>query len=115
MKYISYNINKNSPGGHICEEGVYRGFCCGSTFKNNNLFRERPESLQIQISSDDFTVTNPLQPRATIYKMCPIYFSIKNISSKFLSKLDNIFLVALCFSDDLKTKETDFNDIWKLH
>ncbi|XP_031627792.1 ovarian-specific serine/threonine-protein kinase Lok-like [Contarinia nasturtii] len=30
------------------------------------------------------------------------------------SQLNNIFLIGLCNSDDLKTESTDFNDIWRL-
>lgn len=30
--YMKYN---GSEPDHICEEGVYRGFCCGSVFKEN--------------------------------------------------------------------------------
>lgn len=45
--------------------------------------------------------------------MCPIYFTIKNVPSKFLSKLSNIQLISLSRSDDVKTKETDFNDLWE--
>lgn len=33
---------------------------------------------------------------------------------QFKSKLDNIFLLCLCYADDLKTKYTDVNHIWRL-
>lgn len=34
--------------------------------------------------------------------------------TKYLSRLKNIYLVCLCNSNDLKTKQTDFNNIWNL-
>lgn len=113
-EYFKHNMGKEGLDAHICESNVYRNFCCGRVFKNTELFRLHPESLQIQIASDDFNITNPLQSHASVYKITPVYFSIKNMPSRFLSKTDNIFLAAICFSDDLKSKETDFNNIWKL-
>lgn len=34
--------------------------------------------------------------------------------SQFLSKMKNIYLVCLCNANDLKTEETDFNNIWSM-
>lgn len=57
--------------------------------------------------------TRSLPNRECINKMCPIYFTINNVPLKFSSKLNNIHLISLCRSDDYKTKETDFNDLWE--
>lgn len=68
--------------------------------------------MQIQIYQDDFEPCNPLGSKATIHKLCGVYFCIRNMPNN--SKLNSIYLIALRNSDDLKTKETDLNDIWRL-
>lgn len=108
--YIDYN--KNGGNGHSCKQMEYIDFCCGTVYKKNELFQKNPNALQIQIFCDDFEPCNPLGSKATIHKMCGIYFCIRNMPNN--SKLNNIYLVALCNTDDLKTKETDFNDIWRI-
>lgn len=109
--YMKYN---GSEPDHVCEEGVYRGFCCGSVFKENALYKKHPNSLQIRIASDDFEIANPLGPSSKVQKLTAVYFSIQNVPAEFLSKLNNIHVVALIHADDIKTKETDFNDIWRM-
>lgn len=70
--------------------------------------------MQLQIFTDDFEVCNVLGSKATLHKICGVYLSILNIPQKYRSKLDNIHLICLCNSDDLKTRYTDFNDVWRL-
>lgn len=106
-KYNESSETKSKPG-------EYNDFQSGSAFANNELFKTHPNSLQIEIGTDDFEVCNPLGSKSTLHKICAVYFTIKNVSPQHRSKLDNIFLVALCNSDDLKTKFTDFNDIWRV-
>lgn len=43
--------------------------------------------------------------------MTAFYLTIQNLPRKYLSKLDNIYLISLCNSDDLKTLFTDTNDV----
>lgn len=104
--YFDYNNNKK----HLCRSGVYKGFCCGNVFKNNQLFQKYPSSLQLFIGWDDFEICNALQSKASLHKVCGIYFSIKNISVELQSKLRNMFLVCLANTDDIK--DADFNEIW---
>lgn len=107
--YTDFNAKKD----HKCEIGTYRDFCCTKTFQDNTFFQRNPNALQIQIGTDDFEVCNPLQSKANRHKITGIYFTIRNLPKKYLSKLSNIYLVALCNVDDLKTKFTDFNNIWR--
>lgn len=109
--YLQYNDNRRN---HKCDNEKFVDFCCGSIYKNLDFFQRHPNALQIVIATDDFEVCSPLQSKATLYKICAVYFTIKNVPKQFQSKLNNIYLVALCNVDDLKTKHTDFNDIWKL-
>lgn len=106
--YFEYNHESS----HTCKEGEYHRFCCGSVFKENELYKKDPKSLQIQLSTDDVEFLNPLQSKAGVHKVCAVYFSINNIPANFRSKLDNVYLVALCNANDMKTRQTDFNNIW---
>lgn len=108
--YFDYNLSEN---GHRCIDGVYKHFCCGSLYKNCDLFKNQPYALQLQIATDDFEICDALGSKAGVHKMCPIYFSIKNVPSQYTSKLSNMYLISLCRSDDIKTMETDFNDLWQ--
>lgn len=109
--YFKYNEKERD---HICEVGIYRSFCCGRVFRENELYKKYPESLQIRLFTDDFTVTNPLGPSASIHKLTAVYFCIENLPIELLSKTDNMYIAALIHSDDIKTKETDYNDIWRM-
>lgn len=109
--YFKYN---ESERDHICENGFYRGFCCGRVFKENELYKNNPESLQIRLFTDDFTVANPLGASGSIHKLTAVYFCIQNLPTELLSKTDNMYIVSLTHADDIKTKETDYNDIWRM-
>lgn len=108
--YFNHNNNRN----HICSDGHYKNFCCSSSYKGNKLFRDFPNSLQIQIASDDVEICSPLGSKSNRHKICMVYFLIRNIPAEYSSKLNNIYLVCVCNADDLKTKYTDFNNIWRL-
>lgn len=109
-----FEHNNNLQREHICQPGKYKYACCGSTFKKNELFSRHPQSLQLQVAYDDFEVCNPLASKANRHKVCAVYFTIQNLPKQFLSKLNNIYLICLCNSDDVKMKHTDFNNIWQL-
>lgn len=112
--YLKHNFDTNSSTRHTCTEGIYRDFCCGKVFKKNTLFRSRPTSIRIHLANDDFEVNNPLGSKAGTHKLSAFYFTIQNVPPELRAKLDNIFLVCLCYSDDLKTEYTDINNIWRL-
>lgn len=54
---------------------------------------------------DDFEPCNALKTKSGTHKTFGVYGSIRNIPVKLQSKLDNIFLVALVSSEDLKHDE----------
>lgn len=110
QKYFRFNSEK-----HECIEGEYRNFCCGDVHKNSPIFNEDPYSLQIQIFTDDFELCNPLQSKAGVHKICGVYFLVRNFPQQFLSRVNFIQLVCLCYSDDVnKSTQADFNNIWQL-
>lgn len=106
--YTKYNTEEK----HVCEPGIYRDFCCGSTFKNNETFHD-PNLILIQIGSDDFEPCCAVKPSQGLHKMCGIYFQIRNVPENMRSKLNNIYLVALVSSEDMKSDEklNDINEI----
>lgn len=107
-EYFSYNEEQ----AKLVSTDVYTNFSSGNNFKTNRLFANHPNSLQIEIAQDDFEPCNALGSRATIYKLSPVYVSVKNIPPKFASKLSNILLASLCHTEDTKTNFTDWNDVW---
>lgn len=113
FKYFEdYYFKHNSMQTHNCDEMKYSDFCCGTTFKNRDFFRDNPKCLKIQLYADEFEVCNPLQSKSGVHKMCGVYFTIRNLPREFSSKLNNIFLVCLINSNDLKTGKTDYNNVW---
>lgn len=113
-QFKSVYFEHNSEGGHRCIDNVYERFCCGAKYQTTEIYQSNKHCLQIQIATDDFEPCNPLQSKAGSYKICAVYFVIRNMPAEYLSKLQNIYLICLCNSNDLKTKETDFNNIWNL-
>lgn len=112
--YFDYNskIRTNEVGQNGSKR--YTCFTSGSVFVESKFFETYPDSIQLQIAADDFEPCNPLQSKAGRHKICAVYLIIQNLPPKFQSKLQNIHLICLCNSDDLKTRETDFNNIWQI-
>lgn len=99
---------------HKCQENVYQNFCCGQVYKSLDFFRINPNAIQLQIAVDDIEICDPLGSKSNLHKICAVYLIIRNIPHKFNSKLNNIFLICLCNADDLKTENTDVNNIWEM-
>lgn len=110
-----YLYFKHNSENHICVEGQYKSFCCGSVYKENELFSSDPYALQIQLFHDDFELCSPLQSKAGVHKLNGLYFKIINFPIQYQSKLNYIGLVSLCHSDDIyKSTQADFNNIWEI-
>lgn len=95
-------------------EGEYKSFRDGEIFKSNILFSSNPDSIQIHLATDDAELCAPLLSRGGVHKGTFVYIIVENVPKRFVSKLNNIYLVCLCNTDDLKTKQTDFNNIWEV-
>lgn len=89
-EYFNYNNN------HHCTEGIYERYCCGKMFKKSEIFKKNENAIQLQFYYDDFQLTSPLKTKPR--KVCAIYFVVHNFSSRCNSRLENIYLVALCDS-----------------
>lgn len=106
-------FTENTVLNHKCEKGKYKHFCCGEKYQKSEFFKKNPLAAQLHLSSDEFEITSPLQSKAGVHKICAIYLTIQNLPPKYLSKENNIYLVALCNANDLKSKTTDFNNLWQ--
>lgn len=94
-----FDFNRNRK--HVCVDNVYEDFCCGSIYRENNVFT--PTTIQLQLGIDEFEPCSALKTKSGLHKMCGIYLEIRNIDPKMKSKLGNIYLVALVKSQDLKS------------
>lgn len=104
--YIRYNRHEK----HKCQPGVYKEFCCGSVYRSVDIFND-PLAIQLQIGIDDFEVCCPAKTKTKIHKVNATYMQIMNMPVEYRSKLDNIYLVALCGTVNFKSKEYDYNHI----
>lgn len=107
--YFDYNLKKK----HKCTPMEYTDFCCSQKFRQNELFAEFPDSIQLQLFIDGFAVTDGLKSAAGKHNQTAIYVAIRNMPPEFAYDMDNIFLVALCDSSHLKSDHVDYNDLWK--
>lgn len=105
-QYFAYNNEK-----HMSNPGNFKDFCCGEIFRNSDLFKNYPDALQIELSIDDFEVCSPLKSKATLHKVCGVYFRIRNTPPEFNSKLQNIYSLAFCETVHLKPDDCSINDV----
>lgn len=108
--YFDYNLNRK----HQCVPGAYTDYCCGQKFKENLLFAEFPESLQLQLFVDAFEVCDGLKSKAGIHSQIAIYLVIRNMPPELSYNLNNIFLIALCNAAHLKSDDVDYNNLWQV-
>lgn len=111
--YFDYN-NVSTGSRHKCVDGIFKDFCCGRIYKKNDLFGYDPESIQIQLFTDGFEMCDALKSKANRHSQVSFYFGIRNLPPELAFSLKNIHLVALCNADDLKSEQTDYNNIWKV-
>lgn len=97
--YFAYNDSK-----HQCKPNEYEDFCCGSNYKDCEIYSDR-NTIQLQLAIDDFEVCEPCKSKQKIHKLCAVYFQIRNMPYEARSKLDNIYLVSLCETSNFKDSE----------
>lgn len=78
-------------------------FSDGSNYKESNFFKDYPNAIQLQLYYDEFECAAPLGTKTGSHKMGAFYFVIRNFPPELLSKLTNIHLLALFYSNDLKS------------
>lgn len=115
FRKLYYEYNAEAFGNkHKCDDHNYKDFCCGHVYKRNRLFKEHPESIQLQIFNDGFEMCDALKSKSNLHSQTAFYFTIRNLPPELAFNLANIHLVVLCNSNDLKSEQTDYNNIWQL-
>lgn len=103
--YLAHNKNKK------CVPGVFESFCCGRICQNSIFFLNDPLALQLQLFIDDFEVCCAMKSKKKIHKLTAMYSKILNLPTEHSSKLDNIYLVSLCETDNFKQSYTSLDYI----
>ncbi|KAK3920530.1 Zinc finger protein 559 [Frankliniella fusca] len=84
------------------EDGVYRSYKDGTDFANNPFLQKHPFALRLVLYYDGLEIANALGSKDVIHSLGCFYFSIQNLPPSESSLLSAIFLVALCYAQDLK-------------
>lgn len=99
---------------HVCSPGVFERFCCGEIYKKCHLFQENPKAIQLMLAIEESETCSETKSRVGIHKICAIYMQVLNLPKMFLSKLENVYLVALCCSTNLNQEYAGLDDTIKL-
>lgn len=99
---------------HVCVPGIYKNHCCDAVYQRSDFFKENRYAVQIQIAFDEVNLCSELKSRKKKHKSCHIYFTIRNMPCRYLSKLNNIYLIVLCESENLKQMNTKLDDIMRI-
>lgn len=106
--FFDYNRNKR----HQCRDGVYEDYCCSKVYKKLGLGQNENEII-IKFGWDDIDPCAALKSKSTIHKLTAITFTIRNLPPEFESKVDCIFLVALCETENTK-RDASVNKLFEL-
>jgi hypothetical protein len=87
---------------HESQSEIMKDICDGDFVKQHKLSREGRPFLQLILSFDDVEIQNPLRSNA-LHKLSMFYVTFANIPPQYRSKLQNIFLLAIARSKDLKS------------
>lgn len=110
-RFLDVFNNFNNNVSHTCAPGIYTDFCCGDVYKNQNFSKD---IIQLQLFTDEFEVCSPLKSKSGIHKICAFYLQIRNLPGEYSSRLKNIYLVALCNANDVKSEFTNIDNILRL-
>lgn len=109
-----HNLELFMNNTHKCTPGLYKRFCCGSIFNQSEFFKENPNAIQLLLAIDEFEPCSALKSKAGVHKITAIYMKILNFPFEYTSRLENIYLVALCCSKDLKHDNANLNNILEI-
>lgn len=80
----------------------YQLYTDSEEFKSHPLFSLYPNAIRILLYSDDIELVNPLGSKTGSNKLTLFYFKVQNFPPHFNTKLDNIFLLCIAYSYDVK-------------
>lgn len=107
--YMNYNYKEK----HVCKPGIFKDFCCGSIYKQQEIYDD-PGTIQLIIGVDDFETCCALKSKAGKHKVNATYFQIRNIPEELRSKLDHIYLISLCETINFDSKDVNYDHIARL-
>lgn len=107
-------FNYNETSKHNCEPNIYQDFCCGTVFRDIELFRKHPDSLQLQFFIDGVEICSALKTKTTLHSQVAIYMTIRNMPPQYAYNMGNIHLICLVNENDLKKAETNYTNILEL-
>lgn len=105
--YFTYNEKTK----HVCKPNEYQDYCCGSIYKETELFKLHPNALQLQFFVDGFEVCDPLKSKTGLHSQVGLYMSIRNMPPEFAYCMNNIFVICVVNENDLKKAETDYTNL----
>lgn len=107
LETLKHLLNKNSILKSYLEsaknnsEYLY-GISDGCYAKGIYELMAKKYVIEIQIYFDEFETTNPIGSKTGIHKMGAFYFTLTNVPQYLNSNLNNIFLLALAYTADIK-------------
>lgn len=105
LKLILQNDNLRGLIENESTEGNfwnYKLYTDSQEFKSHSLFRQYPKALRILLYSDDIELVNPIGAKTGIHKLTMFYFKILNFPPYFNAKVENVFLLAIAYTYDVK-------------
>lgn len=103
-KSVKHEIQLKVP---VNDTNLMQDFTDGTAFKNNEFFKNNPESLKLILYQDAFEIVNPIGSAKKKHKCLGIYMALGNLPPDIRYNSGNIKLVALC-----KEKEFDHKIVY---
>jgi hypothetical protein len=77
-------------------------FYNSQNYKENELFINYPNAIQVNFYVDDFGTADALKDTKNLYRITGVYFKIGNLPSRFQGSNHFTQLIYLCFPEDVK-------------
>ena len=84
------------------EIGFYYDICDGRLFKTDELFKDKPDSLQLILYHDALEVCNPMGSNAGTEKLVMFYYYLGNLNPKVRSRHCAVRLLAIVNANIVK-------------
>lgn len=83
-------------------KNILKSYLDSKDFEENLFIKKYPTAIRLNLYYDDIEVANPLGSKATFHKLAVFYFTIQNFPPQLNSCLNNIFLLAVAYTEDIK-------------
>lgn len=106
-------VNAFRNNEHTCTPGQFGRFCCGDIYRQSDFFQNNMGAKKLLLGIDEFEPCSALKTKAGVLKICAVYMQMMNLPQRELSRLENIHLVALCCSVNMKQEFTSLDNTLK--